>query len=125
VKLLDTSVAIDHLRGVPEAVELLGGLVEAEELLLASEVVRFELLVGVRTAETDALEQFFNALSWVPVGEEIARTAADLARRHRRAHRGIDDVDYLIAATAILLEADLLTMNVRHFPMLPGLAPPY
>jgi hypothetical protein len=46
------------------------------------------------------------------------------SRRHRRAHSGIDDADYLIAATALLLEADLLTTNVRHFPMLPGLQPP-
>jgi predicted nucleic acid-binding protein len=125
VKLLDTSVAVDHLRGLPEAVELLGSLTEAEELLLASEVVRFELLTGVRKGETDALEQFFTALSWVPVGEEVARTAGELAQRHRRAHSGIDDADYLIAATAVLLEADLLTTNVHHFPMLPGLRPPY
>jgi predicted nucleic acid-binding protein len=125
VKVLDTSVAIDHLRGLPEAVELLGGLVEAGELLLASEVVRFELLAGVREGEADALERFFTALVWVPVGEEVARAAAELARQHRGAHGGIDDADYLIAATAVLLEAELLTTNVRHFPMLRGLAPPY
>jgi predicted nucleic acid-binding protein len=125
VKLVDTSVAIDHLRGVQEAVDLLGGLIDADEVLLASEVVRFELLAGVRRSEVEALEQFFSALSWVPVGEEVARTAGDLARRHRRAHSGIDDADYLIAATAVLLEADLLTTNVRHFPMLAGLAAPY
>jgi predicted nucleic acid-binding protein len=125
VKLLDTSVAVDHLRGLPEAVELLDGLIEAEELLLASEVVRFELLGGVHKGEADALEQFFTALSWVPVGEEVARTAGELAQNHRRAHSGIDDADYLIAATAILLEADLLTTNVRRFPMLAGVAPPY
>jgi predicted nucleic acid-binding protein len=125
VKLLDTSVAIDHLRGLPEAVELLSGIIEAEELLLASEVVRFELLAGAREGEIEALEQFFSALSWVPVGEEVARTAGELARRHRRSHGGIDDVDYLIAATAILLEAELLTTNVRHFPMLAGLVPAY
>jgi predicted nucleic acid-binding protein len=125
VKLLDTSVAIDHLRGRPEAVDLLGALIDADELLLASEVVRFELLAGVRKGEVEALEQFFTALSWVPVGEEVARTAGDLARQHRRAHGGIDDADYLIAATAVLLEADLLTTNVRHFPMLTGLAAPY
>jgi predicted nucleic acid-binding protein len=125
VKLLDTSVAIDHLRGLPEAVELLNSLIEAEDLLLASEVVRFELLAGVRKGEVEALEQFFTALSWVPVGEEVARTAGELARQHRRAHGGIDDADYLIAATAVLLEADLLTTNVRHFPMLADLTPPY
>lgn len=125
MKLLDTSVAIDHLRGSPEAVELLSSLIETEELLLASEVVRFELLAGVRKGEVEALEQFFSALSWVPVGEEVARTAGALAQRHRRSHNGIDDANYLIAATALLLDADLLTTNVRHFPMLPGLKPAY
>lgn len=125
MKLLDTSVAIDHLRGLPEAAELLSGLIEAEEFLLASEVVRFELLAGVRKGEVEALEHFFSAISWVPVGEEVARSAGELARRHRRSHSGIDDADYLIAATALLLEADLLTTNVRHFPMIRGLEPAY
>lgn len=125
MKLLDTSVVIDHLRGSPTAVDLLSGLIEAEETLLASEVVRFELLAGVREKEVEALEQFFSALSWVPVGEEVARAAAALAQRHRRAHSGIDDADYLIAATALLLDAELLTTNVRHFPMIAGLETAY
>jgi predicted nucleic acid-binding protein len=125
VKLLDTSVAIDHLRGAPIAVELLTNLLETEEAIFASEVVRFELLAGVREKEVDSLEQFFSAISWVPVGEEVARTAGSLAQHHRRSHSGIDDADYLIAATALLLEADLLTTNVRHFPMIAGLAPAY
>jgi predicted nucleic acid-binding protein len=125
VKLLDTSVAIDHLRGSPPAVDLLSGVIDAEEALLASEIVRFELLAGVREKEIDTLERFFSAISWVPVGEEVARAAASLAQRHRRAHSGIDDADYLIAATAFLLEADLLTTNVRHFPMIAGLEPAY
>jgi predicted nucleic acid-binding protein len=55
----------------------------------------------------------------------VARSAAALAREHRRAHSGIDDADYLIAATALLLDAELLTTNVRHFPMLEGLSPAY
>ncbi len=125
MKLLDTSVAIDHLRGSPSAVDLLSGLLEAEESLLASEVVRLELLAGVREKEVDALEQFFAAISWVPVGEEIARAAGTLAQRHRPSHSGIDDADYLIAATALLLDADLLTTNVSHFPMITGLEPAY
>jgi predicted nucleic acid-binding protein len=125
VKLLDTSVAVDHLRGRQEAVDLLSGLIDADEMLLASEVVRFELLAGVRRDEVEALERFFAALSWVPVGEEVARVAGDLAREHRRSHSGIDDADYLIAATSVLLEAELLTTNLRHFPMLGSLTAPY
>jgi predicted nucleic acid-binding protein len=125
VKLIDTTVAVDHLRGAQPAVELLHGLIDEGETVVASEIVRFELLAGVRDDEVEALEQFFAALSWAPVGEDVARTAGLLARRFRATHGGIDDVDYLIAATAVVLDADLLTTNVRHFPMVDGLRPPY
>ena len=125
MKLLDTTVAVDHLRGDRAAVDLLRGLVENDETVAASEVVRFELVAGVRDREVPALEQFFSAISWVSVGEDVARAAGELARTYRRAHSGIDDADYLIAATALLLEAELLTTNVRHFPMFPGLQPAY
>jgi len=125
VKLLDTTVAIDHLRGDQAAVDLLRGLVEDGQTIAASEVVRFELVAGVRDDELPSLEQFFSAVSWVAVGEDVARAAGELARKHRAAFSGIDDADYLIAATALLLDAELLTTNVRHFPMLSGLQPPY
>jgi hypothetical protein len=125
VKLLDTTVAIDHLRGAESAVELLRSLIDEEETVAASEVVRFELLAGVRGEELDALEHFFSALSWIPVDEPIARTAGLLARKHRQADSGIDDVDYIIAATALVTDAELLTTNVRHFPMVADLRPAY
>lgn len=125
MKLLDTTVAIDHLRGSEPAVVLLRRLIDAEEPLGASEVVRFELLAGVQEDELDALEQFFSALAWIPVDEDVARIAGSLARSHRRAYSGIDDADYLIAATALAYDAELLTTNVRHFPMLGELHPPY
>ncbi|GIU99309.1 MAG: ribonuclease VapC19 [Actinomycetota bacterium] len=125
MKLVDTTVAVDHLRGLTSATRLLTELVAADETLAASEITRFELLAGVRREELDALEDFFSALVWIPVDEEISRTAGALAHRLRRSHRGIDDADYLIGATALVLGADLLTTNVRHFPMIPGLRPPY
>ena len=125
MKLLDTTVAIDHLRGVPAATALLRELVEQEEVIMASELVRFELLVGVRQRELDALERFFSLVTWVPVDEAVARAAGLLARQHRKAHSGIDDVDFLIAASALLFAAELLTTNVRHFPMLANLTPAY
>jgi predicted nucleic acid-binding protein len=125
VNVLDTTVAVDHLRGSKEAVALVRGLVEADVPLVASEVARLELLAGVRTGELEALEAFFTAVSWVPVNEDVARTAGSLARTYRSAHGGIGDADYLIAATALVLDAELLTTNVRHFPMFERLEPPY
>jgi predicted nucleic acid-binding protein len=125
MKLLDTSVAVDHLRGTSAAVQLLERLCDEDQALLASELVRFELLAGVRKDERDALEHFCSSLQWLPIDEEIARTAGSIAQRHRAAYSGIDDVDYLIAATSIVIDAELLTTNVRHFPMLDGLTAPY
>jgi predicted nucleic acid-binding protein len=127
VRLLDTTVAVDHLRGDSAAAAFLESLVagEGDEPLLASEVTRFELLAGVRPRERSALEDFFTILDWVPVTEAVAREAGDLARRYRKGHSGIGAADFLIAATSVLLEAELLTTNVRHFPMFPKLARPY
>ena len=79
----------------------------------------------MRDDELEALEQFFSVLSWVPVDEDVSRTAGLLPRKHRSTHSGIDDVDYLLAATALVLDAELLTTNVRQFPMLAGLHPAY
>jgi predicted nucleic acid-binding protein len=125
VKLIDTTVAVDHLRGVEAAVELLTTLSEKDETLAASELVRFELLAGVLPSEIDAFEQFCASLLWLPVDEDITRTGGSLARKYHKSYGGIDDVDYLIAATTLIFDADLLTTNIRHFPMFPDLTPPY
>ncbi len=125
MKVIDTTIAVDHLRGEPAATEVLSDLVSDGETLVASEITRFELLAGVRKAELKALEIFFSSLTWAPIDEEISRAAGTLAHALRRSHGGIDDADYLIAATAMILQADLLTTNVRHFPMIKGLRAPY
>lgn len=124
MKLLDTTVAIDHLRRMPRAVELVEEIVGSEGLA-ASELVRYELLAGARSDELETIESFCGALEWVPVNRRVARVGGELARRYRPSHGGIEDVDYLIAATALILDAELLTTNVKHFPMLEGLQPAY
>jgi predicted nucleic acid-binding protein len=125
VKLIDTTIAVDHLRGVPAAVDLLTALTDADDDLVSSELVRFELLAGIRDRELRAFEEFCSALRWAAVTEDVARVGGRLARRYRKSHGGIGAVDYLIAATAIVIDADLLTTNVRHFPMFTKLEPPY
>jgi predicted nucleic acid-binding protein len=125
VKLIDTTIAVDHLRGASGAVDLLTALIDTGDDLLASELVRFELLAGIRDKELVAFEEFCSALLWVQVTEDVARVAGQLARRYRKSHSGIGAVDCLIAATAIVTDADLLTTNVRHFPMFTKLKPAY
>ena len=88
MKLLDTTVAIDHLRGADAARGLLRQVVGAGVRIGASELVRFELLAGVRRAETNDLDDFSATLVWFPVDTDVARLGAALARRYRPSYRG-------------------------------------
>ena len=57
--------------------------------------------------------------------DAIARRAGRHLRRFRRSHPGIDLADYLIGATAEEEGATLVTLNVKHFPMVDGLRAPW
>jgi len=59
------------------------------------------------------------------VSEQAAWRAATLMREYRRSHTGIGLGDYLIAAIALTEGLELATLNVRHYPMFPGLARPF
>ena len=120
--LLDTSVVIDILRGAAPAIAYARGLPEPP---ICSEITRVEVVRGLRSGERRATERLFAALRWVPVDEPIARRAGELGRRFRRSHQGLAVADLVIAATVQELSLELATLNVPHFPMIPGLAPPY
>lgn len=123
--LLDTSVLIDHLRGRKAAVEYLTSAVENGSDLWSVTVVRTEILAGMRPAEEEPTMRLLSLISWQDVTTTIADHAGRLAQRFLRSHPGVDTVDYLIAAAASELDADLCTLNVKHFPMYPGLEGPY
>ncbi len=59
-----------------------------------------------------------------PLGSAPIRVGV-IGRRWLPAFTGIDAADFVVAATATLLDARLLTRNVKHFPMFEGLAAPY
>lgn len=120
--LLDTSIVIDLLRGALPALDYARNLAETPT---CSEITRVEVLRGLRSGERRATERLLGAVRWVPVDEAIARRAGEVGRRYRRSHRGLATADLIIAATALELDLALATLNVRHFPMLPGLAAPY
>jgi hypothetical protein len=122
--VVDTSVLIDVLRGRAEAAQVLR---EARLVgpIHASEVTRLEVLAGMRPAEEVATREFLRAFVWHPLDENLAEIAGEVGRRWLPAHRGIDAADLIIAATAIALDAELFTLNLKHFPMFSKLTAPY
>ncbi len=125
IVVADTCVLIDFLRGNVRAVKLRDELLRGEDEVWSVTVVRTEVMAGMRRGEERNTLALLDALKWQDVTAEVADRAGQLARRHLKSHPGVDTVDYLIAATVDLLGARLLTMNVKHFPMFPGLRPAY
>jgi predicted nucleic acid-binding protein len=120
--LLDTSVLIDYLRGQPDAVRLVQSLTEVPA---SSEICRVELLQGLRSGEEQDAAELMAAIDWIPVVEPISVRAGELGRRWRPSHPGIGVADLIIAATAELTDSSLMTLNIKHFPMISGLRVPY
>jgi predicted nucleic acid-binding protein len=124
--VLDTSILIDHLRGRPrEATELIPDALARGDELWGSEVVRAEVLAGMRAGEERETRALLSLVSWVGIDESVAETAGSLGRRYLRSHPGIDIADLLVAALVEHLDGELQTTNVKHFPMFKGLRAPY
>lgn len=120
--LIDTDVLIDYLRGVPQAITYLE--TQAESLVLSAVSVA-ELYAGVREGpERKALAGFVAAFEVAPVNQAIAERAGLFRRDYGKSH-GTGLADALIAATAELQGAIVVTQNRKHFPMLDQVHLPY
>jgi len=117
-------VFIDILDGDDRAIAFLLRARRADAVMSVTPV-RTEVLGGVRPESVRRTMNVLGLVEWIDVSVEMADVAAGLARRHRPAHSGIGVVDYLLAAAAVEVDGIVATRNVRHFPMFPGLQPPY
>lgn len=123
--LLDTSVLVDHLRNDSRATGLLLEANQRGDDLWAVVLTRAELVRGMRPSEAARTHQLMDSLNWLDVTSDLADQAGELSRTYRSSHGGIDLVEFTIAAAAETLQAQLMTRNVKHFPMFPDLQPPY
>ena len=122
--VVDTDVLIAHLRGIHSARDWLRQA-RSNEQLAVSVVSIAELTGGMRSPERREVWALLSILRAEPVTELVARRAGELMREYRRSHTAIGIADYLIAATVESTGARLATLNTRHFPMFPGLRPPF
>lgn len=120
--LVDADVLIDYLRGREPAVAFVRA--RADRIALSSIVVA-ELYAGVKgESEQATLDELVSLFRVVPVTVEVARSAGLLKRDYGKSH-GVGLADAILAATALAENAEFCTLNVKHFPMLKGLKPPY
>ena len=119
--LVDTDVLIDYLRGVPAAVDALLALGEVS----VSVVSVAELFAGFRGAREQAdIGRLLAECQVLPITEDVAREAGLFKKKYFASH-SVELPDAMIAATALVYRLALFTLNVKHYPMVAGLAPAY
>ena len=116
---LDSDVLIDMLRGLAPAIAWYDALVTKPSV---PGVVAMELVQGTKNASQ--LRVVRNVLKpmrlvW-PTEADCGKALADFTALHLS--HGLGLLDALIAATVVGQNATLLTFNVKHYAVVPGLA---
>lgn len=120
--LIDTDVLIDYLREQVDAVSYVESLTTP---LLMSAITAAELYAGVREGdERTKLDVFITAFEVIAINQAIAIKGGLYRRDYKKSHN-VGIADALIAATAEIRQASLVTLNKKHFPMLTTVIVPY
>ena len=116
MKLIDTDIAIDHFHGNKSARDFFEKTLTSGEPLYISVVTLTELLAGMRANEEGLTEKLLALFTVIEANQAIARKAGAYLRKYNRSHH-LELGDALIAATASITGSELVTRNVKHYPM--------
>jgi len=120
--LPDTDILVDFFRGYSKAVAFVN--THSRRIILSSIVVA-ELYAGVKgDAEQAVLDNFVSLFRVIPVATEIAKAGGIYKRDYDKSH-GVGLADAILVATAEAENAELKTLNTKHYPMLRDLRPAY
>jgi len=112
ILLFDTDVLIDLLRGNQKTLDQVNEIQQGLALY-CSIITVAEIYAGMFPSEKKSTDALLDSFVHIPVHEEIAKLAGKLRNKHKR----IELMDCLIAASAMYLDATLLTKNGKHYPM--------
>ena len=117
VNVIDTDILIDFFRGVALATKFIK---EHIDTIVFSAITETELLSGNICNDPKERENVFHLLSQfqkIPVDNPLVQFAGDVRRNY-----GLAVPDAIIAATALLLNATLITRNIHDFQKVKSLA---
>lgn len=118
--VVDTSIIIDNLRNGPNWKRFLKHMSPEDELFIPT-VVIVELYSGASTKDGRLVKKMNKTLSYfqrVLLTEDIAKRAGEI---YRDGEKHFSLGDYIIAATALNMGAEVVTLNEKHFRKIPGI----
>jgi len=120
--LVDSDILVDFFRGRKNAVDFINNY---SDRIILSAIGVAELFAGVKgDKEKVVLEDFFSIFPVIPVSRQIAKRGGLYKSSYGKSH-GIGLADAVIPATAESENAELKTLNIKHYPMFKGLRPAY
>ena len=114
--LVDSDVLINHLRKKIRLQAYTGELPPAARFACSTITVA-EVYAGMRPSEETATRHLLKGFVHFPVTTSVAEMGAEIQRDARKSGQTIPLADCLIAATALLEKATLVTANAKHYPM--------
>jgi predicted nucleic acid-binding protein len=119
--VIDTGVFIEHLRTKDKLATTLYQLPDNAELFISS-VSMYELYMGATTKEKEKdVKILTEDLSVLPFTDSVAVKAAQIYHQLRLSNQMIEFRDIFIAATCIVNELPIVTLNKKHFKRIDGL----
>ena len=113
--LVDTDVAIDYLRGLEFARDLMLKLWKGSSAYFSILSV-YELYAGMRDEEEEDTENFITACVIEDVTLDTAKKAGEAYRLNRKKGITLTSIDCLVYATALLKSHRIATRNNDHYP---------
>ena len=118
--LIDTSIIIDHLRLKNKKQTILYRLFQNKHSLFASILTHTESYAGKSVWEKESvrkhLKNILAGIKILPLEEITSEKAGEISARFN-----LEIVDAIIAATSIIHNLDLATLNIKDFKKVDGI----
>lgn len=114
--LLDTDILIWAIRGKSKIIERISSLRKKSPTCISTISIA-EIYKNIYPAELTATDDLLMQNIIFPVDVAIAKQAGLYWQQFSKRFSGLNLPDCFVAATALLQNASLVTLNTRHFPM--------
>ncbi|MCR8557039.1 type II toxin-antitoxin system VapC family toxin [Mucilaginibacter sp. BJC16-A38] len=119
--VVDTGILIEHLRAKNKLATSLYLIPDDSELFIST-ISLYELYMGATTSEKEKdAEDLAADFSILPFTAAAAVKAAEIYRQLKKTNKLIEFRDIFIAATCIVNDLPVATLNKKHFERIEGL----
>ncbi len=113
--VIDTGIFIEYLRVKDKTRAVLYNIPDEINLFISS-VTLYELYMGATTDDKRKdIQILIEDVAVLPLNDEVAIKAADIYHDLKKANQIIDFRDIFIAATCVVYNFPLKTINTKHF----------